>query len=106
MFCDILIQLRRKAGYSQAELGKLLNRTHTAISMYEQGNRMPDYETMKQISELFNVSMDYLYEKEKPTDDGELSENKRKLIEWARTVPEDKVDSVLQALQSILAILQ
>ena len=62
--------------------------------------------TLEKIAKACNVSIDYLYEKEKPTEDGELSENRRKLIEWVRTVPEDKVDSVLQALQSILAILQ
>lgn len=59
---------------------------------------------------LFKTGVGYFSnsepQKEKPTEDGELSENRRKLIEWARTVPEDKVDSVLQALQSILAILK
>ena len=32
--------------------------------MYEIGNRMPDYDMMKRIAELFNVSMDYLYGRE------------------------------------------
>lgn len=35
-----------------------------------------------------------------------ISENRQKLIDWARSVPEDKVEPVLQALQSILAIMQ
>lgn len=35
-----------------------------------------------------------------------LSPNRQKLIEWAKTVPEDKVEPILQALQSILAALQ
>lgn len=35
-----------------------------------------------------------------------LSPNRQKLIEWAQTVPEDKVEPILQALQSILAALQ
>lgn len=59
---------------------------------------------------LFKTGVGYFSnsepQKEKPTDDGELSENKRKLIEWARTVPDEKVEPILQALQSILAALQ
>ena len=35
-----------------------------------------------------------------------LSPKRQKLIEWAQTVPEDKVEPILQALQSILAALQ
>ena len=42
-------------------------------------------------------------EKEKPTvnDDG-LSENQRKLIEFAKTVPEDKAEMILQVMRTIV----
>ena len=105
MFSNVLKTLRKKAGYSQTELGKLLNLSKSTISMYELGERSPDHDTMALIAEIFNVSMDYLYEREEPTEPP-LSENRQKLIDWARSVPEDKVEPVLQALQSILAIMQ
>ena len=61
MFNDILKHLRKSSGYSQTELATLLKISKSAISMYELGERMPDYEMMKSISTLFGVSMDYLY---------------------------------------------
>ena len=64
MFCDILKVLRKKKGYSQAELGKILGISKSTVCMYELGERMPDYEMMKSISNLFNVSLDYLYGRE------------------------------------------
>lgn len=98
MFSDILTSLRRKAGYSQSDLGKLLNRTNTCISMYEQGRRMPDYETMLQISELFNVSMDYLYEKEAPAEP-ELTEAEAALLVLFRQIPPERQQIYLQLLR-------
>ena len=95
MFSDILTSLRRKAGYSQSDLGKLLNRSNTCISMYEQGRRMPDYETMLQISELFNVSMDYLYEKETPTEPS-LSDLKLAILDVIDQIPEEQQRNFLE----------
>ena len=63
MFCDILKRLRLRSKYSQSELAKALGVSKSTISMYEVGERMPDYEMLKSISELFNVSMDFLYGK-------------------------------------------
>ena len=105
MFGDILKQLRRRNKMTQVDLANALKLSRSTIAMYETDVRNPDHDMMKRISELFNVSMDYLYEREEPTEPL-LSENRQKLIDWARSVPEDKVEPVLQALQSILAIMQ
>lgn len=61
MFSDILKQLRKRRKMSQIELSSALGISRSAISMYESGDRMPDYDTMKAISNIFGVSMDYLY---------------------------------------------
>ena len=67
MFCNILKQLRKRKGMTQGDLCSALGVSRSTVSMYELGERMPDYEMMKTIAELFGVSMDYLYGKEKPT---------------------------------------
>lgn len=64
-------------------------------------------ETAQKIASYFGVSVGYLLgeeEKEKkPTvEDDELSDNMKKLIEFARSVPEDKIDLVLKVMQSIV----
>ena len=57
-----LKKLRENRGMTQAELGKALDISPSAIGMYEQGRRIPDISTLKKISSFFSVSVDYLIE--------------------------------------------
>ena len=98
MFSNVLKSLRKKAGYSQTELGNKLNLSKSTISMYEHGERSPDRETMIRISELFNVSMDYLYEKEAPAEP-ELTEAEAALIALFRQIPPERQQIYLQLLR-------
>lgn len=63
-FKERLKDLRIRKGLSQRELGKRLGITNSAISMYERGEREPDYETLEAIADLFNVDIAYLLGKE------------------------------------------
>ena len=55
-----LRQLRTERKLSQEELGKELHLGTSAISMYERGEREPDFEKLGMIADFFNVSIDYL----------------------------------------------
>lgn len=63
-FGQRLKRIRTDNGMSQVELAKLINSTNQAISQYESGKRRPDYETLSSISDIFNVSVDYLLGKD------------------------------------------
>ncbi len=52
--------LRRDAGWSQAELGKRLKVSASAVGMYEQGRREPSADTLVTLSRIFGVTTDYL----------------------------------------------
>ena len=52
--------LRRDAGWSQAELGKRLQVSASAVGMYEQGRREPSGDTLVALSRIFGVTPDYL----------------------------------------------
>lgn len=56
----ILKRLREQKKMTQAELGKILKISPSAIGMYEHGRREPDIPTLKKIASFFNVSIDYL----------------------------------------------
>jgi transcriptional regulator with XRE-family HTH domain len=62
--------------------------------------------TAQKIASYFGVSVGYLLgeeEKEKPTvKDDELSENMKQLIDFAKSVPDDKVELVLKVMKSIV----
>ncbi len=52
--------LRRQAGISQAELAARMGISASAVGMYEQGRREPSVDTLVALSEIFQVSTDYL----------------------------------------------
>lgn len=57
---NIIAKLRINNGYSQEELAKKINVTRQAISRWENYETTPNPETLKALSELFNVSIDKL----------------------------------------------
>ena len=59
-----LKELRKENGITQSELAKSLNVSRSSIAMYENGERIPSYETLEAISDFFNVSILYLLGKE------------------------------------------
>ena len=52
--------LRRDAGWSQAELGKRLRVSASAVGMYEQGRREPGADLLVKLADQFGVTTDYL----------------------------------------------
>ncbi len=53
-------ELRRRKGWSQAELARRLHISPSAVGMYEQGRREPSVETLIALSREFKVTIDYL----------------------------------------------
>lgn len=67
-----LRELRKKAGYTQMELGKLVGVSKSTMSMYESGTHEPDIETIKRFADILGVSIDVLVERAPDkTDDDE-----------------------------------
>lgn len=59
-FKDIIKGLRAGRQLTQDELAAELGLSRSAISMYERGEREPDFETLEVIADFFNVDMNYL----------------------------------------------
>ena len=57
---DILLHLRTKAGFSQDELAEKMFVTRQAVSRWENGDTIPNTETLKRLSKLFDVSINTL----------------------------------------------
>ncbi len=55
-----ITDLRKAAGVTQLELAEKLNYSDKAVSKWERGESLPDVAVLKQIADLFSVSMDYL----------------------------------------------
>ncbi len=59
-----LSDLRRERGYTQLELAERLNYSDKSISKWERAEAIPDVAVLKEIADLFGVSLDYMVEEE------------------------------------------
>jgi len=57
-----LKQLREEKGITQEALGNAIGQTKSNISKYERGTLEPSIDTLKQIAQFFDVSIDFLIE--------------------------------------------
>ena len=85
---------REARGWTQDDLAQMLKVSRSTVGMYEQGTRFPGYEMQEMIADVFNVSMDYLFERET-----ELNEQERALIEIYQSVSPEQKKSLLEFAQ-------
>ncbi|SFI14686.1 Helix-turn-helix [Selenomonas ruminantium] len=57
---EVILALRNKAGLSQEELAQKIFVTRQAVSRWEQGETVPNTETLKRLSQVFDVSINTL----------------------------------------------
>ena len=84
-FNEKLIELRKKQGLSQEELGYKLNVTRQTVSKWELGQTTPEMDKLVELSKLFNISIDELI-------NGPIIQNNSNLIneEQPRPIKEKK----------------
>lgn len=96
---------RLAKGMTQEELGEILGLKKSAIAKYESGRVVNiKRSTLKTISDVLGLQpYELVFDETKPTvADDELSENMKMLIDFAKSVPEDKVELVLAVMKSIV----
>ncbi len=59
-FATRIRQLRINNNLTQKDIAEKFGMTPTGISYWESGNAIPNYETLKKLAVLFNVSIDFL----------------------------------------------
>lgn len=59
-FSEKLMELRRRSGMSQEQLADRLGVTRQSVSKWESGTAMPELVKLISLSELFDVTVDYL----------------------------------------------
>lgn len=78
-----LRELRRAAGYTQAQLGEMVGLTKSVISFYEHLERSPSPSVLVKLACVFHVSTDYLLgiEKHRSIDISDLDGEQIRLLE-------------------------
>lgn len=61
---DNIAELRKNSNLTQLELAEKLNYSDKSISKWERGESIPDVAVLKEIADLFGVTLDYMVQKE------------------------------------------
>lgn len=69
-FNKIFTELRKSCNLTQSDCSKIFNVTKSTISGWETGRNEPNIATLKNIADYFNVSIDYLIDRE--SEDGTI----------------------------------
>lgn len=117
-FNTVLRELRKKKQLTQAELAKLTGLTVSAISMYENGNREPNFETLEVFADFFNVDMNFLLDKKRaspaaPQDaPAPLSSDRRKIARIpvlgrvAAGIPIEAIENIEDYEERYISVLE
>ena len=100
-----LKKIRQAAGKTQAEVAKSVNITQFTYSNYENGKTQPDFKTLKNLADYFNVSIDFILGNElynKPAGEFyQLTDKQKELIPYIKNLDDGTCMRVLGYLDKI-----
>ena len=92
---NILKEIRKKTGHTQQTLADELGLKQQTYAGYESGRHEPSIETLIQIANLFNVSMDYITGRE----EDELEEGAEEYFEKEERLKEAAIEIMLELME-------
>lgn len=97
-----LVSLRKKKKWTQKDIAGKLNISRSAYAGYEIGRRVPEYSTLENMANLFEVSIDYLVGRtEEPKGHVDISVIKSATLDLYRNLSEEQrriVDDMIKVL--------
>ena len=112
---DVLKSLRKQKGLTQDQLAAEMGLSKSTISMYENGNRKPEYEVLEAFADIFNVDMNTLLDstsssqKLTPRDERDIAktlanlketlENEEGLMFYGDPMSDEAKESILAAME-------
>lgn len=92
-FGGTLRDLLSDRGITQKQLAKNLNIAASTLGNYIQDSREPDFETLKQLADFFDVSVDYLIGRRSPKADTDMEDE---LLRIFRSLPPEQQELYLE----------
>ena len=106
MFSDRLKEIRQKSGMTQLQLADKLSVERSSITKYETGANMPSDTILIKIADLFNVSLDFLFDHNLPVTKPNivLLSDEESLIESYRLLNEQGQEYIRQTMAMAVQI--
>jgi len=98
-FGSITVELRKKQGISQTELATKLSIHKNVLGRYERNEVLPSIEIARKISEILDVSLDYLTGKI----DTQMDENTSKRILEVSKFEETDKEHIFSVIDAFIA---
>ncbi len=98
-FSSNLRMLRETNGLTQEQLANALGISKSAISMYEQGNREPDFETLETIADYFNIDIGLLFGRKS------CNSTNKYLTSWGKPILDAYAAAIHPTQQAACAVL-
>lgn len=95
---DNMLLIRKKKGFSQADLGRMIGTSGDVIGRYERGDISPSVEVVSKIADALEVSVDYLLGKTKM----EMDKQALKRLEDISNLPDESKKFVLNLVDMAL----
>lgn len=104
IFARNLMYYIEQSGKTQKELAEMLNVATSTFNNWVMAKKYPRIDKIEMLADYFGVLKSDLIEdkQKKPVIDDGLTEDQRALIDFARSLPEDKAALALRLLQSIV----
>lgn len=101
----LIKKARLDKGLTQEALAEMVGVKKSAVAKWENG-RVSEIKrsNLKKLSDALGLNPNQLLgdAKEKPVTDDGLTDNVRTLVEFAKSVPEEKAEMILRVMQSIV----
>ena len=93
-----------KVGKDRRELAEIWGFPYSTVTEWINGRKYPRIDRIEIMADYFGIlKSDLIEEKtETPVQTDEVSENVKKLVDFAKSVPDDKVELVLKVMKSIV----
>lgn len=103
IFSKNLNKYMEQEGKSRLEVCHALGISYYTFTDWVKGKKMPRMNKVQMLAEYFGISVSDLIEDKPTAGEGDgLTANQRKLYELAMSLPDEKVDLLLQLVQSML----
>ncbi len=99
-----IIELRKSAGLTQNELAEKLNYSDKAVSKWERGESLPDITVIRDIADMFGVTVDYMLQEEHPGAQPETEAEAEATIAKAGEVRRRNLNHLMIALISAAGV--
>lgn len=102
------IELRKQKNLTQEDISQQLNLTRSAISLWESNKRKPDADTLVQLADFYDVSVDYLLCRENscqtiyPDSAYALTTKEKNLLSTFKQLNKDNQDIVIGKTKDLL----